>query len=71
MTSRYWGACIIGATLMIGACGNEEATRETPPIEDTVFGEMHGTLDKARHVSETSRGRMDQLNEALEQGERD
>jgi hypothetical protein len=38
------------AALAMGGCGNSESEADKPPmkVEDTVFGDMVGTQDKAR-----------------------
>jgi hypothetical protein len=43
----------------LAACGESEPAREPPPVEDTVFGDMVGTKDKARAVE----GQMQQQKE--------
>ena len=45
-----WAFGVLTAALMSGCGGNEEPKEEEPPmkVEDTVFGDLIGTQDKAR-----------------------
>lgn len=36
-----------------GSSAEHEAPREPPPVKDTAFGDMVGTMDKARGVQDT------------------
>ena len=64
-------AVVVSVGLLVSACGSsEEASRPEPmPIEESAFGDMAGTIDKARDVEDTTKQRMEQLNEALEGSE--
>ena len=51
-------AAILNAGLItsMSGCGSStepEAPAEPPPVKDTVFGDMVGTMDKARGVQDT------------------
>lgn len=44
------------AIMVLGGCGSSaehEAPPEPPPVKDTAFGDMVGTMDKARGVQDT------------------
>ena len=38
---------------LLGACDSSEKQSEPPAVEDTVFGDTIGTMDKARAVEST------------------
>ena len=58
------------ATLLVG-CGSAEAPDpEPPPVDETVFGDMAGTIDKARSVEDVTLQRKEELNKAMEESER-
>lgn len=42
-----------GALSGCGGSSETEAPPEPPPVEDTAFGDMVGTMDKARGVQDT------------------
>jgi len=48
-----WAFGMVVAALAAGCGGNEEPEEEEPPmkVEDTVFGDLVGTQDKARDRS--------------------
>lgn len=50
------------------ACGQGEPAPEPtpPPVEDTAFGEMVGTLDKARAVEDTTMRHKEELDRQLD-----
>lgn len=52
-----------------GAQGESVARPEPPPVEETAFGELVGTMDKARSVEDTTMQRSQELDEALEKSE--
>jgi hypothetical protein len=60
--------------LLLSGCGtggnDSEADRQPPPVEDTVFGELTGAMDKARAVEDTTLQRKEELDRALEQQEK-
>jgi hypothetical protein len=50
--ARRWLALSLA---MLGGCGaatDANREREPPPVEETVFGDMVGTMDKARGVED-------------------
>jgi hypothetical protein len=72
MKTISWAAMTLSSAVLLGACGAaDEPQREPapPPVEETAFGDMVGTMDKARAVEDTAKQRMDQLNDALENNE--
>ncbi|NLG76897.1 MAG: hypothetical protein GX535_11715 [Xanthomonadaceae bacterium] len=64
-------AMVVSVGLLVSACGSsEEASRAEPmPIEESAFGDMTSTIDKARDVEDATKQRMEQLNDALEASE--
>jgi hypothetical protein len=70
MTSTKQVAILLSALALIAACARSEEGRPQPsPIEETAFKDMAGVLDKAHSVEDTTRHRMDQLNESIEASE--
>lgn len=62
-------ATVLLASLLLSACASDQdepAPSSPPPVEDNVFGEPVGTLDKVRSVESTSLEHKHALDEALE-----
>ena len=59
------------AAMLLTACGQAEEPKrpEPPPVKDTVFGDMVGTMDKARGVEATLQQDKEALDRAVEQAE--
>lgn len=60
------------AALLLASCGaaEEEAPRtEPPPIEDTVFGDTVGAMDKARAVQDATLQHKKDMDRALQESE--
>jgi hypothetical protein len=55
----------------LAACGahDEPKKSEPPPVKDTVFGDMVGTMDKARAVQDTTLKQKEDMDRQLEQQE--
>lgn len=57
MTADHRAAWALMAAMALSACGAEHEEAEpadaTPAVEDTAFGDMVGTMDKARGVQDT------------------
>ena len=52
------------------ACGGAQEEEKAPmPVEDTVFGDAVGTMDKARAVEETTLKHKEELDRAMETAE--
>jgi hypothetical protein len=54
------------------ACGGAEDAEEhpaPPPVEETVFGDMVGTMDEARAVQDTTMKHKQDLDRALQESE--
>jgi hypothetical protein len=65
-------AMAAATTMLLAACGqsSEEQKRpEPPPVKDTVFGDMVGTMDKARGVEATLQQDKEARDRAMEQSE--
>lgn len=71
MKTTTRAAIIFSGLIVLSACsgGGDEPRSEPPPVEETAFGDMVGTMDKARSVEETTKQRKEQLDEALEASE--
>lgn len=54
---------------LFAACGSEPEPTPPPPVEDTVFRDMAGAVDKARAVEGTVQQHKEGLDRALEQNE--
>lgn len=56
----------------LGACGGgsgSESRPEPPPVKDTAFGDIAGTMDKARGVQDTADARKQDLDTQLQSQE--
>lgn len=61
---------LIAISMLVTACGAQDEPRPEPPtVEDTAFGDMVGTMDKARSVEGTTLQHKQDLDRALEQSE--
>ena len=62
---------ILGAALVLLGCGQAEDAREQSPqpVEETAFGNMIGTIDKARSVEGTVLQQKDDTDHAIQQSE--
>jgi len=52
-----------------GGSSKSEAPPEPPPVKDTVFGDMVGTMDKARGVQDTVNTQKQDLDKQVETAE--
>lgn len=57
------------AVLVLGACAQSEGERTPPPIEDTAFGDMTQTMDKARAVEDLTMQHKEELDRRLQDSE--
>lgn len=65
------GSLLALACVLLAACGpGERAEDQPPPLKDTAFGDMAGTLDKARGVEDTALQHKEAIDRALERDER-
>lgn len=56
----------------LGACGSgaeSQKPAEPPPVQDTAFGDMVGTMDKARGVQDTVDAQKQDLDRQLRSAE--
>jgi hypothetical protein len=63
---------ILGAVLLLLGCGAAEDSSETaepPPVEETAFGEMVGTIDKAHSVEGTVLQQKEDTDRAIQESE--
>lgn len=51
--------------VVLGGC-DDSRPPQPPPVEETVFGDTVGTLDRARAVEDVTRQRTQALDQALE-----
>lgn len=61
--NRRTSTALLAACLAMAACGEPP---EPPPVEETVFKDQVGALDKARAVEELNEERKRELDEKLE-----
>jgi hypothetical protein len=57
---------LVFITSLLAACGSEQKPTAPPPVEDTVFRDMSGAMDKARAVDGTVQEQKESLDRALE-----
>lgn len=61
---------LIAVSMLLAACGaQDEAPPEPPPVKDTAFGDMVGTMDKARGVEDTTMQHKEDLDRAMQESE--
>jgi hypothetical protein len=63
---------ILGAVLLSLGCGAAEDSSESSeptPVEETAFGEMVGTIDKARSVEDTVLQQKEDTDRAIQESE--
>jgi hypothetical protein len=60
------------AFTVLGGCGGSaehDAPAEPPPVEDTAFGELTGTMDRARGVQDTVDAQKQEMDRQLRSAE--
>jgi len=67
--STLLGAALSLAASLLSGCGSEPEPTPPPPVEETVFRDMAGAVDKARAVEGTVQQHKQELDRALEQQE--
>ena len=73
MTKKSRNSSLLSLALvasLLAACGSENKPSEPLPVEDTVFGDMAGAVDKARAVEGTVQDHKAAIDRALEQNEK-
>jgi hypothetical protein len=60
---------IVLAASLLAACGAEQNPTPPPPVEDTAFRDMAGSMDKARAVEGTMQEHKDALDRTLAEKE--
>lgn len=64
-TERSLAALLVA--IAVSACGGGQEKSEAPlPVEETVFGDAAGTMEKARAVEDTTLRHKDDLDKALD-----
>ena len=66
MTATQRSLFTLIVSLGLCACGARE---EPPPVKDTVFGDVVGTMDKARAVEDTTMQHKEDLDRAMNEAE--
>ena len=72
MTNKSRNRSLLSLALvasLLSACGSEQQPAEPPPVEETAFGDMAGTVDKARAVEGQVQDHKQAIDRALEQNE--
>jgi hypothetical protein len=71
MTTIRQSCGAIVATVLLAACGaaDDDARPAPPPVKDSAFGDMVGTMDRARGVQDTTLQHKDDLDRELQQQE--
>jgi hypothetical protein len=64
---RLLAALLLCAALT--ACGGESEPKEPMEVKDTAFGDMTGTMDRARAVEDTTMQHKQDMDRALEDAE--
>jgi Prokaryotic membrane lipoprotein lipid attachment site len=65
---------LLSLALTLAGCGgtdaNDARSHEPPPVKDTVFGPLVGTMDKARGVQDTVMKQKEENDKAIERNEK-
>jgi hypothetical protein len=72
MTNKSRNRSLLSLALVasvLAACGSEQQPAEPPPVEETAFGDMVGTVEKARAVEGQVQDHKQAMDRALEQNE--
>lgn len=63
-------AFTVAMALFLAACGSStDSKSEPPPVKDTVFGDMAGTMDRAKGVQDTLMQDKQHLDQAVDSAE--
>jgi hypothetical protein len=61
---------IAAVSVLLSACGHSEESKSAPPpVKETVFGDMVGTMDKAKGVQDAMMQDKQHTDEAIEAAE--
>ncbi|WP_129781496.1 hypothetical protein [Peristeroidobacter soli] len=72
MTNKSRNCSVLSLALvasLLAACGSEQKPTEPSPVKDTAFGDMAGTVDKARAVEGQVQDSKAAIDRALDQNE--
>lgn len=53
--------------VLLSACGAGDKAEETPPVDETAFGDMVGTIDKAKGVQDTVDSHKEETDQRLDE----
>jgi hypothetical protein len=71
MTTTRRVCSVVLAYMLLEGCGggspDEGGQREPPPVEETVFGDAVGTMERARGVEDTTLQHKQDLDRAIDQ----
>ena len=73
MTKKSRNCSLLSLALVassLAACGSEQQPAERPPVEETVFADMAGAVEKARAVEDQLEDHKQAMDRALEQNEK-
>lgn len=72
MTDKSRNCSVLSLALvasLLAACGSEQKPAAPPPVEETVFRDVAGTVDKARAVDGQVQEHKEAMDRALDQNE--
>ena len=73
MTNNSRNCSVLSLALvasLLAACGSEAKPTAPPPVEETVFKDMSGAVDKARAVEGTVQEQKESMDRALDENEK-
>jgi len=73
MTNNSRNCSVVSLALvasLLAACGSEAKPTAPPPVEETVFKDMSGAVDKARAVDGTIQEQKESMDRALDENEK-
>ena len=59
-------AFAIVLAIVLTGCGSSNDSKSPPPVKDTVFGDLVGTMDRAKGVQDTVMQDKQRLDQAIE-----
>ena len=73
MTKKSRNSSLLSLALvasLLAACGSERQPSEPPPVADTAFGDVAGSVDKARAVEGQVMDHKEAIDHELQQNEK-
>ena len=69
MTHFHRTLLVVSCLCILGGCGSSSEPAPPPPVKDTAFGDMAGTMDKARGVQDTVDAQKQEIDNQVQSAE--